>query len=314
MRTLLPGLPLLVLLLLLLVLVLVLLALVVVLLLAVVLLMLAMVMAFLLVVMVFLLVVMVFLLVVMVFLLVVMVFLLVVMVFLLVVTVFLLVMVLPLRSQGHLRFLVDVRGSQVGCGRLVCGVIPHHRVLLAVVAPAVCCPLHPIQDPGFPAVAPRVQGVEMVLERSVHRPRVRRRIHRVPVQGRILRKVGGGIGDGVFFDEVGGAWGVQRAGYLSRGVEGLHPPNVLLGVCPSSWDGTGPYVHITSFNTVSCVSTTTGLVTTSEYRGRSYFLRFLVLEVAHLGGVLSSGQAIAPSGNVFLSSLILLLPLQLAGI
>ena len=301
MRTLLPGLPLLVLLLLLLllvvvllllVLVLLLLALVVVLLLAVVLLMLAMVMVFLLVVMVFLLVVM---------------------VFLLVVTAFLLVMVLPLRSQGHLRFLVDVRGSQVGCGRLVCGVIPHHRVLLAVVAPAVCRPLHPIQDPGFPAVAPRVQGVEMVLERSVHRPRVRRRIHSVPVQGRILRKVGGGIGDGVFFDDVGGERGVQRAGYLSCGVEGLRPPNVLLGVCPSSWDGTGPYVHITSFNTVSCVSTTMSLVTTSEHRGRSYFLGFLVLEVAHLGGLLSPGQAIAPSGNELLSSLILL-PLQLAGI
>ena len=188
MRTLLPGLPLLVLLLLLLlVLVLLLLALVVVLLLAVVLLMLAMVMVFLLVVMVFLLVVM---------------------VFLLVVTVFLLVMVLPLRLQGHLRFLVDVRRSQVGCGRLVCRVIPHHWVLLAVVAPAVCRPLHPIQDPGFPAVAPRVQGIEMVLERSVHRPCGRRRIHCVPVQGKILCKVGGGIGDGVFFNEVGGARGV----------------------------------------------------------------------------------------------------------
>lgn len=153
----------------------------------------------------------------------------------------------------------------------------------------------------------------MVLEGSVHRLRVRGRIHPFPIQGRVLRKEGGRVRDGVFFVEVvGGARGLQRAGCLSRGVKGLHPPNVLLGVCPHTRRGSSPHVHNTSLNTASSVCTT-GLVTVSERHRKSRLLRVLAHEVAHLGGLLSPGQAIGPSRNVLLSSLIRRL-LLLAGI
>lgn len=60
------------------------------------------------------------------------------------VMVMVLVMVLPLCSESHLWILVDVRGSQVGGCRLVRCKISHHWVLLALVAPGVRRPLHPV--------------------------------------------------------------------------------------------------------------------------------------------------------------------------